>query len=128
MQLDKATPERQIYEKRMQSLQEATRISQRIIRFFPNTGLRNGHDGLSRLAMNNDINTSRLNLGEYVIFTNRARTALKMYAPNNIIVHQRMPQGARIDMRVINLIPKYFNGSRINMDQALKEVIQRALT
>jgi hypothetical protein len=38
-----------------------------------------------------------------------------------------MVGGAKIDMRVISLIPKYFNGSKINIDGAIKEVITKAL-
>jgi hypothetical protein len=119
--------EKAIYEKKIAQVIDAKRSAQKIIRFFPQTDMRNGHDGLAKIAKDNKINVSDLNVGEYVIFTNKKKNAIKMYAPNHIIVHQRLPSGAKLDMRVISLIPKYFNGSKINLDAALKEAITRAL-
>lgn len=123
-----ASPEKARFEKRTQEISDAKKTTQKIIRFFSETDMRNGHDGLAKLARENKVNVSQLNLGEYVIFVNKKKTAIKMYAPNNIIVHQKLLGGARLDLRVISLIPKYFNGTKINLDAALKEVITKALT
>jgi hypothetical protein len=120
--------EKSRYENQVQTVSDAKRTIQKIIRFFPETDMRNGHDGLAKIAKDNKINVTQLNLGEYVIFVNKKKTAIKMYAPNHIIVHQRLPGGARLDARVISLIPKYFNGTKINLDGALKEVITKALS
>lgn len=102
-------------------------VSQKIIRFFPDTDLRCGHDGLSEIAKEHKINVQSLGAGEFVVFTNRKKTAVKLYAANYTVVHQRMVGGAKIDMRVISLIPKYFNGTKINIDGAVKEIITKAL-
>lgn len=126
--MQSANPERIRYENQVQAIADSKKFAQKIIRFFPETDMRNGHDGLAEIAKKNNVNVSQLKIGEYVIFTNKKKTAIKMYAPNHIIVHQRLPGGARLDTRVISLIPKYFNGTKINLEGALKEVITKALT
>ena len=70
---------------------------------------------------------AHLGLGEYVIFVNKKKTALKMYAPNFIIVHQRLPNGARIDLGLIERLPRYFNGTKINYTAALEDFIKEKL-
>ena len=99
----------------------------RLVRFFPETNLGNGHDGLAKIAMKHDVDVKNLSQGEYVVFLNKARTALKMYAPNFIVVHQRLPQGAHVDLRVIERLPLHFNGTKINYSAALRETVVAAL-
>jgi hypothetical protein len=100
----------------------------RLVRFFPETNLGNGHDGLAKIAKKHDVDVFNLGYGEYVVFLNRKRTAIKMYAPNSIVVHQRLPQGAQVDLRVIERLPLHFNGTKINYSAALRETVVAALT
>lgn len=97
--------------------------SPRIIRFFPNTDLRSGHRGLSAAALKHDIDVHNLKSGEFLAFSNRKQTDMKIYAPCNVLLHVKSPHG-RLDLRVVGLIPKFFNGRRFDYLSALKDVIK----
>lgn len=97
----------------------------RLVRYFPDTHLGNGHAGLAEIAKTHDINVSRLDFGEFVIFVNKKQTALKLYAPGNIVAYLKMPGSARINPKVIAMIPRFFNGVEIDYGRALKEVIRK---
>lgn len=97
----------------------------RIIRYFPDTNLKCGHVGLAMIAGEHDINVDTLNEGEFIIFVNVAQTALKLYTSGNLVSHLKMPDGARLNLEVIRLIPKHFNGTSIKYDAALKESLER---
>lgn len=104
------------------------KYSQKIVRFFPNTDMRNGHAGLEAMAKEHRVSTSNLARGEFLIFLNSAKTVLKLFTAGNIIVHLRMPQGEKIDLGVISLIPTYFNGNQIRYKEALREKMLKELT
>lgn len=108
-------------------IDELRKTQPKLVRFFPETNLGNGHDGLAKLAMKHDVDVKNLSSGEYVVFLNKKRTAFKMYAPNFIVVHQRLPQGAHVDLRVIERLPLHFNGTKLNYTEALKETVLKTL-
>jgi hypothetical protein len=97
----------------------------RLIRVFTDTNLKNNHLGLEKIAKSKDVDVSKLDMGEFVVFVNRKRNALKMYAPGNIVAHLKLPENTKIDMRTIALLPKHFNGGEINYSGALKEYIKK---
>ena len=99
----------------------------RIVYFAPDTNLRCGHDGLSEIAKKSKlkIHVEALLPGEYLIFTNRAQTALKMYTCGNIVAHLKMPQGQRLNMEAIQFIPCFFNGEKIDYKGALAEAMKK---
>lgn len=97
----------------------------RVLRVVFNTDLRNSHDGLSQLAKDFKIDTARLKPGEYIVFINTAKTALKLYAAGQVIAYFRMPTHRKMDMRVISLIPRFFNGRELKYDDALRELITK---
>lgn len=96
----------------------------RVIRYFPDTHLGNGHTGLAKIAQKNGINVRDLEWGEFVIFTNIKRTALKLFSQGHLVAHLKLPAG-KLDIRTISLIPRYFNGGQINYDGAIEEVIRK---
>ena len=98
----------------------------RLIRYFPNADLRNGHFGLAKMAKANNIDVTELE-SEFVIFTNRSRTGLKMFAPGNIVAYLKTVSGQKIDLNLIRGLPKYFNGTEIKYNDALKKKIERDL-
>jgi hypothetical protein len=98
---------------------------QKILRYFPETDMRNGHDGLTKIAQKQGIRVDQLGLGEFVLFVNRNLNHAKLFTPGNVIAHLRMPNRHKIDPRTISLIPKFFNGTKINYTGALKEVLYK---
>ncbi len=96
----------------------------KIIRYFPDTDLRNAHAGLALIAKKYKVDVEDLTPGEFVVFINTKHTVLKMYASSGVIAHLKMKQGHKINPKTIAMIPRYFNGSTIKYDDALREVIE----
>lgn len=99
--------------------------SNRIIRYFPESDLRCGHLGLSVVARKHKIDTSELSPGEFLVFSNKTKNKMKIYAPGNVIAYLKSPDNRRLDLRVITLIPRFFNGTDFNYSGALKELFER---
>lgn len=118
-------PEATRVSEKLSQLNTSAKRQNRIVRYFSDVHLGNGHDGLKALAKKHDIDVDKLEWGQFVIFTNRSQTALKMYSAGQLIAHLRLPQGMRLNPRVISLIPRYFSGSRINYEGAIAEVIRK---
>lgn len=115
------------YHKRVDDALAGPRTDQKIIRYFANTFMGNGHNGLSAIAKKEGLDLSNLHKGEFVIFVNSKNTALKMFAPGNVVAHLKMPGNGRLDLRTIALIPKFFNGTEIKYDKALEMLLRKEL-
>lgn len=87
--------------------------------------MRNGHDGLSRLALKFDIDTKKLPENHMLVFINRRQTHLKVYVAGNIIAHTKRDI---ISLDAIREIPRAFAYSgRIDYDEALKKSLEERL-
>lgn len=127
MQTTAAGLNRQLYNKRVAAVLEKPTKTQKIVRYFADTHLGGGHKALSEIAKESGIDTAKLSAGEYLIFTNTAMSALKLYAPGNIVAYLK-PPGGRLDPDLIASIPRFFNGTEIQYDKALKEKLTRDLS
>lgn len=96
----------------------------RIVRFFRDSDLRCGHEGLRKLAKENGIDPWDLAPGEFLAFTNSRQNKLKIFAPGNIICYVKSPDDRRIDLDIIRLIPRFFNGTEFSYDSAVKEMLR----
>jgi hypothetical protein len=85
------------------------------------------HKGLSEIAKKNKIDVKNLSESEFVVFINKRLNAVKIYAPNNIIAYLRSPDGKRLEMKTIQMIPYYFRGGQFQYDKALERVLLRAI-
>ena len=97
-----------------------------LLSYIPDTDLRQGHLGLSKVAAKAKRPVDKLETGQFLLFINRSQTALKMLTTGGVLVHLKSPRG-RLDFEAVNLIPKYFNGSRFNYSGALKETLTKRL-
>jgi len=100
-------------------------MANKIVRYFPDTHMGLGHQGLGILAKKRDIELGELKEHEFVVFMNKRHTALKMFASGNIIAHLKMPAGRKIKLETIALLPKYFGGGKIEYTGALREAIMK---
>lgn len=95
----------------------------RLVRYFPMQDLRNGHDGLAKIAALERIDVNALGEGEFVAFANSKNTAVKFYTGGGVIAHVRVTKG-HIDPRVIRHLPRYFNGTAFNYSQAVESMMK----
>lgn len=102
----------------------AQKTKEYVIKFFPESDLRSGHAGLSAKARENGISTEKMKPGEFLIFVNRARSQLKMYAAGQTIAHVKAPKNNMIDYRVVKYVPRFFNGTQINFKEAQKAALK----
>jgi hypothetical protein len=99
----------------------------KIIQCFTNVDLRNGHDGLAELAKRSGVNVADLQPGQFVPFINPAKTRMKLFCANDIVLYYRAKSG-QIDLRIISELPKIFKTTgRIDCDSALKTAIEKSL-
>lgn len=102
--------------------------SNKLLRVVFNTDMRQGHLGLRQVAKDLKLNIDNMLVGDFIAFVNRRKTHLKLMTVNNTIAHLRMPDGAgQINMKLLAIIPKFFNGREIRYDDALKEIISKEL-
>lgn len=117
--------QRVFYEKQINQVFAVKTAEQRIVRYFPDTHLGNGHTGLATTAEEQGVDVKKLSKGEYVIFVNKAKTGLKMFAPGNVVAYLKMPGNSKLDLRIISMVPRFFNGQKINYDAALEQRLRK---
>jgi hypothetical protein len=100
-------------------------MSNQVLHIFPNVNLQNGHDGLRAYAKKSyKINVDDLQVGQFAIFINRAFTAVKVFAANNVLVHYKHPKKHMLNYKALKLIPEFFEGQDIGYTKALRQVIK----
>lgn len=97
----------------------------RLVKFFPDSDLRAGHDGLARKASNAGISVSNLQKGEMLAFVNTRKNKLKIFASGGVMAYYRARLGEKIDPRIIQHLPDCFNGAEINYDKAMTKVLEK---
>ena len=118
-------PQTENYTDKLRTSIGASTRENRLIRIVFNADLRNSHDGLAAVAKKLRVNVSELEVGEFVVFVNSKQSALKLYAAGNTLAHFKMPKNRRMDMRVIAMIPRFFNGKELRYDDAISEMIRK---
>lgn len=101
--------------------------SLKILRFFKDVDLRCSHEGLTIVAKKHHVDPTKLAPGEFLVFANSAQNKLKIYAPGNVLCYVRSPGYGRIDMNIVRLIPRFFNGTEFRYDAAAREMLKTKL-
>lgn len=100
----------------------------KIVRFFRNADLRCGHDGLRKMAKEHSIDPWKLEPGQFLVFSNAKQNKLKIYAPGNILCYVKSTDDRRIDLRIVQFIPRFFNGTEFQYEAAVKEMLKKELS
>lgn len=93
----------------------------KLVRYVGNADLRMGYDGLNEV-----VDLKNLGKGEFVAFVNTRKDRVKLCTNGDMIAYHRLPQGQRIDPRVIKFLPKYFSGSAIDYDGAVEASLRES--
>lgn len=99
--------------------------SNTVMHIFPNVSMSNGHDGLKETAKKvGKLDVSSLRVGQFALFINKAFTACKFYAANNVVLHYKHPLNHCLDYKALKLLPDFFDGQNLNYTRALKQAIK----
>lgn len=104
-----------------------------IRRVFLNVSMTNRIDGLQRIAEGSGIKLNDLEPGSYLVFVNAAKDKLAMLVgvhneeSRQIMAYKKLEGDRKLDLRVIAEIPRYFDGKRLNYDDALKSAVEAAM-
>lgn len=101
-------------------------MSNEVIRVYPDSDLRSGHDGLRKSLRKDGRDPETLDNGQFYLFINRRQSAFKMFAANNTLVHYKSPRG-RVDLRTIQFIPQCMSGGKLNFNKALTLMLDKYL-
>lgn len=101
------------------------RDENKVLQIIFNADLRGGHDRLAKIAKDLKVDINTIKVGDFLVFVNRKRSALKVYAAGHTIAHFRMPDNRVMDVRILKLIPKFFNGKELRYNAALEELIKK---
>lgn len=107
----------------------------RIQRVFLNVSMSNRIEGLQKIAIGSGIKLHELDPQSYLIFVNAAKdkvamlvgSATKNKEHTQIMAYKKMGAGQAIDLRVLAEMPRYFDGKRLDYDQALNAALDAAL-
>lgn len=98
-----------------------------LLRVVFNADLRCSHDGLALQAKALRLDVAKLEVGEFVVFINAKKTMLKMFAAGNTVAHFKTPGNRQLNLKVLAIIPRFFNGQTLKYDEALSEVIRKEI-
>lgn len=98
----------------------------RMLQIVFNADLRCSHLGLSIVAKRLKLDTSDLKIGEFIVFVNTKKTMIKIFAAGNTVAHFKN-NDRPINMKILGMIPRFFNGKELKYDEALAEVIKKEI-
>jgi len=91
--------------------------------WFFDTDLRNGHEGLAKVASKEKYDVENLKCGQLVLFLNRKLNAMKIYTAAYGVLHHKNKEGRPYNFYALQLVPQFMNGASIGYDQALKAAV-----
>lgn len=94
----------------------------RIIEVIHNADMRNGLNGLFRIAKKHGAHPENLKKGEFLVFINTKESMFRVYVSGTTFAHFK-PESGRVDKRMIQHLPEAFNGTSFEWNNALKKAI-----
>lgn len=102
-------------------------MSNKVLHVIPEVSMIYGHKGLSEAAAKArlGIKPEELKQGEFIMFINKAFTAVKLLAANEVLIYYRHPKRHRLNYEALRLIPNFFDGRSLNYPKALRALIDK---
>ncbi len=97
----------------------------KILRIFPETAMYYSHQGLRSIAAKNKIDVDELEMGEFLVFINKRLNSVKILTAGNVLCYLKTIDQRRLEMKTIQMIPAFFEGSQFKYDKALEQVLRR---
>lgn len=99
-------------------------MKNRVMHFFGNVSMTNGHDGLAELAASK-VDVDELKPGEFVAFINKSFSAMKLMSANGILVHWRKSSHKQLYETVVDTLPRFMQGEDIGYTREVSAAIAR---
>lgn len=96
----------------------------RVIHFFGNVSMTNGHDGLAEIA-HGKVDIDSLKPGEFVAFINKSFTAMKLLTGCGVLLHWRQPSHRTLYKVVVDTLPHFLSGEDIGYSREVQQAIAR---
>jgi len=96
----------------------------RITRVVFDVSMRFGFPGLREIAKKTGV---KLDQDSTVVFINTKVNAFKMLHKGEYLVYYRHPERHKIPIDAIRFLPKFFRGTRMEMDEAIKQSLSNKL-
>lgn len=97
----------------------------KVVHFFGDVSMTNGHDGLTAIADAKRVDVDNLKPGEYVAFINVSFTAMKLLCANGILVYWRQPSHRALFKEAVTTLPRFMYGEDVSFTNEVKAAIAR---
>ena len=97
-----------------------------MIAFIGGVSMANGHRGLREIAAGvkpRSIDVETLKPGQYVGFVNKAGTAAKLFAANNVLIHYRSEHGKLTSEGGTGFIPEFMGSGGLHYKKRVEEAL-----
>ncbi len=100
-------------------------MANKLLRVFLDTDMRAGHNGLSKVALKDNVNVADLKEGQHIVFVNKKADKIKIYSAKNIVSY--LLSGSRLELSSLNYFADCFGADGFKYDKALKTVLEQKL-
>lgn len=100
---------------------------------FLNVNMANRFDGLQKIAKESGIDLLTMSPESYLVFVNGPKDKIAMLVGPQIpgkkqcMAYVKLDRGRKLDLRIIQEIPRAFNGKTLDHDKALELAIDRSM-
>lgn len=105
-------------------------MANKIVGYVMGISMHLSHDGLKEVALTQrpKIDLEKLNPGEFVLFSNNAFTAVKIFGSGNTFIYHRAKANRTLNPRALMHAVECFDGVEFAYPQALAKAIEEQLS
>ncbi len=96
----------------------------RVVHFFGNVSMTNGHEGLAAIAAEK-VDVDNLKPGEFVAFINKSFSAMKLLCAHGVLIHWRQPSHKALYTEVVDTLPRFLSGMDVGFSREVTAAISR---
>lgn len=100
------------------------KTSNKVIHFFGNVMMTNGHKGLAELA-SNKVDVDNLKPGEFACFVNKPFTAMKLLTAEGVLIYWKQPHHRLLYKDVVTTLPHFLKDANIGFSDEVQAAISR---